>query len=101
VSLGSIEKTVVTDIRDGVQNAINWLTTVAETHLPAAEADIKAVAGNPITKAIEAAFLSPAEEAWAADIIAKIPSLRSQPAAPAGTPEESGAGDVPSDQSAA
>lgn len=102
MSLGSIVNTVETDIKDGVQNAITWLTEVAETHLPAVSADIKAVASSPVFRAIEAALLTPSEEALVAELVAKLPSLR-QPAASADAPAETPAAGVPAegDQSAA
>jgi hypothetical protein len=101
VSLATIEQTVAKDVREGVQNAINWLTQVAETHLPTIEADVKAVAGSAIFKAAEAALLTPAEEAFAARFISEIANLRAKPAGDS-VPAE-GNGDAPGgtgDQSA-
>lgn len=102
MSLATIEQTVTKDVREGVQNAINWLTQVADTHLPTVEADVKAVAGSAIFKAAEAVLLTPAEEAFVAHFISEIPNLRAKPAGDS-VPAE-GNGDAPSepgDQSAA
>lgn len=97
MSLASIEKTVVGDIREGVQNAITWLTQVAETHLPAAEADIRAVAGSGLFKIIEDAVLTPAEEALIAELVSKLPALRASASAAAEAP----AAEVPAGDGAA
>jgi len=101
MSLASLEKTVVTDIRDGLQNAVNWVTQITDTHLPAVVDELKRLQGSPVTQAIEAAFLTPAEEAWLAKLISEIPNLRSKPAGDAAAID--GNGDAPSepgDQSA-
>lgn len=80
MSLGSLVKTLESDVRTGLENGINWVQEVVETHLPNAVAEVKAIADSPVFRAIESAVLSPAEEAIVAEFISKIPSFRSQPA---------------------
>jgi hypothetical protein len=76
-------KTILTDTRDGVGNAFNWLKDVVENHLPAVErdynaavAELKRLQADEIVKAAEDALLTPAERSFVARFISEIPSLR-------------------------
>lgn len=90
MSLESAVSTIEHDAREGLQNVISWATQVIDTHLPSAVADIRAVAGSTIFKAVEAAVLTPAEEAVVTRLIGDIVSLRArpQPDADEATPAE-------------
>jgi hypothetical protein len=95
MSLATVLQQLETDVREGVQNAVNWLAPVADTNLPAAIAELKAITDGPVFKALEESYLTPAEEAVVAQFIRSIPSMRGQQAAvaaamPLGDPADGG-----------
>jgi hypothetical protein len=103
MSLATEEKTIVTDIRDGAQNALEWLRKVVDEHIPAAEndynaavAELRRLQSDEIVQSAEAAMLTPGERAFVAHFISEIPTLRVKSPAADQQPAE-GNGDVPGD----
>lgn len=89
---------VIEQATTAVANAIDWLKQAAETHLPAAVADAKRAEASPVVQALEAALLTPAEEAMIAKIIAELPALRGAQSVTADA-EAPAQADVPADAS--
>jgi len=78
MSLITIAENLEAKAREDIQDAVAWTEEMVQRHLPAAVAELKKIAANPVTKAIEDAVLTPAEEAWIARVIAGLPELRGQ-----------------------
>jgi hypothetical protein len=73
---GTMGTNILDDVRNGVENAMQWLKQVDETHLPAAEAEVAKVQNSAVAQALEGLVLTPSEEAFLTDVITKLPSLR-------------------------